>query len=537
MNSIWNKNFCAFQNRFPQFAQLLKNEFASLIQKYSQENVKIPFWTLFYAKNNQISATENGVRLHSSYNPQKEAFNAVNAAEIQEKGTTVFYGFGLGYHLIEWSKIYKNKKLVIIEPDVEHFFAAMTLLDFSTVFGIEKLVFAVGCQSDAVINLLEDSKKINTGSEGVCDSFFFDIPVFTAHAKDYFEQIKILVKRNQKKNKVNAATLKKFGKLWCKNSLNNIEQYSLKKGIGILKNKVQDDLPFLIVGAGPSVQEILPFLHQIKNRCIIVCVETVLWAFLKYKIEPDFVILTDPQFWAFKHIAGLCAKNTFLITEISVYPHVFDFDCKEILLCNSQFPIGKYVEQKCNLLSRLGDLGTGGSVASCAWNFAEFCGAKEIFTIGLDFSFPQNQTHIKGSSQEQTFHSVSCKLNSAEKQTLRSVFSADIYYENSYEGQKVLTDSRMKMFAWWFESRIANCPKIKTYSLSAKSLKIPGVQIFSVQNFLKKQEKIQQRNNFLSYITKNNFIDKSDAEKIKKVKQNFPSANFLEEYPFLKPFL
>lgn len=542
MNSIWSKNFCAFKNRFPQLARLFEENFSFLIKKYSSKNAEIPFWTLFRAKNNQISATENGVRLHSSYNPQKEAFNAVNAAEVQKKSATVFYGFGLGYHLIEWSKIYKNKKLTVIEPDVERFFAAMSLLDFSPVFEIEKLAFAVGCQSDAAIALLEDGKKINLGDEGVCDSFFFDIPIFTAHAKDYFEQIKTLVKRNQKKNAVNAATLKKFGKLWSRNSLKNVEQYSSKSGIGILKNKAREDLPFLIVGAGPSVQKILPFLEQIKNRCVIVCVETVLQAFLTRGIEPDFLILTDPQFWAFKHIAALSSKNAFLITEISVYPAVFDFDCKEILLCGSQFPIGKYFEQKCGLSENLGDLGTGGSVASCAWNFAEFCGAKEIFTIGLDFSFPQKQTHIKGSSQEQSFHAFSRKLNSAEKQTLKTIFSADVFYENSYGGQKVLTDSRMKMFAWWFESRISNCAETKTYSLSEESLKIPGVDFFPLQDFLKKREKVQEKNEFLSYVQKkddlkSDFANKIVAEKIQKLKRNFPPADFLQEYPFLKPFL
>ena len=33
----------------------------------------------------------------------------------------------------------------------------------------------------------------------------------------------------------------------------------------------------------------------------------------------------------------------------------------------------------------------------------------------------------------------------------------------------------MQMFAWWFESRIAACPDVKTYSLTDKALAIPGV--------------------------------------------------------------
>ena len=538
MNSIWNKNFSLFSKRFPQFAEILQKDYNDLIQKYCAEDLIVSFWQINQAKNGQLFAIENETRLHSSYNPQKEAFNAVNTVEVAQKGTTVFYGFGLGYHLVEWSKIYKDKKLIVIEPEIEHFLAALALTDLSEVFNVENLVFAVSCQCDQVISLLENGQKFNIGNSGILDCFFFDIPAFSNHAKEYFEQLKQLVKRNIQKNKINTATFKKFGKRWCKNSIKNIVQYSKHEGIGIFCDKASDGLPFLIVGAGPSVNEILPFLSVIKKKCIIICVETVLWAFIKANVEPDFVILTDPQFWAYKHIATLQAKNSFLITEISVYPPVFGFECKNIFLCNSQFPIGNYFERKLDIFDKLGDLGAGGSVASCAWNFAKFCGAKEIYTAGLDFSFTEKQTHIKGSSSEQTFHTVSNKVNSAEYQTTKILFSADTSCENSFDGTKVLTDSRMKMFAWWFESRIANFPEIKNFSLCKKSLRIPGFSYIPLEDFLTKSDIEEKRMKFLSLAEKKQ--DKKnclDINKIEEINKNFPNQEFLQEFPFLKDFL
>lgn len=538
MNSIWNKNFSLFSKRFPQFAEILQKDYNYLIQKYCAEDLEVPFWQIDLAKNGQLFAMENETRLHSSYNPQKEAFNAVNTVEVAQKGTTVFYGFGLGYHLVEWSKVYKDKKLIVIEPEIEHFLAALALTDLSEVFNVENLVFAVSCQCDQVISLLENGQKFNIGNSGILDCFFFDIPAFTNHAKEYFEQLKQLVKRNIQKNKINTATFKKFGKRWCKNSLINICQYAKCEGIGIFRDKAPDDLPFLIVGAGPSVKEIIPHLSEIKSKCIIVCVETVLWAFVKANVEPDFVILTDPQFWAYKHIASLKAKKSFLITEISVYPHVFNFECKGVFLCNSQFPIGNYFERKLDIFDKLGDLGAGGSVASCAWNFAKFCGAKEIYTAGLDFSFTEKQTHIKGSSSEQTFHTVSNKVNSAEYQTTKILFSADTSCENSFDGTKVLTDSRMKMFAWWFESRIANFPEIKNFSLCKKSLRIPGFSYIPLEDFLTKSDIEEKRMKFLSLAEKKQ--DKKnclDINKMEEINKNFPNQEFLQEFPFLKDFL
>ena len=154
MNSIWNKNFTAFKNRFPQLAQITG----------SQPVAPEKFWLLERAKNGMISASEGGVRLHSAYNPEREAQSALNRDEVFSKSKIVFYGFGLGYHVTECAKLLlqkaeKNIQLVLIEPDIEHFFASMTLLDWTPVFELEKLVLAVGAPAEAVLPLLEDSKQ------------------------------------------------------------------------------------------------------------------------------------------------------------------------------------------------------------------------------------------------------------------------------------------------------------------------------------------------------------------------------------------
>ncbi len=169
------------------------------------------------------------------------------------------------------------------------------------------------------------------------------------------------------------------------------------------------------------------------------CVETALHTLLRAGLQPDFVFLTDPQFWAYRHIAGLAAPESFLITELSAYPSVFRFKCRKILLCGSQFPVGQYFEKKLGL--NPGDLGTGGSVASSAWNFARFCGAGEIYTAGMDFAFPNKQTHIKGSSAEQTYHTISSRLSAPDRFTAASLYSANATPGKDYNGEAVLTDS------------------------------------------------------------------------------------------------
>lgn len=504
------------------------------------------FWQIETARNGMITASEGGVRLHSAYNPEREAQGAVGRDEVFEKSAIVFYGFGLGYHVIATAKKILQcdgaaPRLVLIEPDTAHFFAAMSVLDWTTVFEVEKLVFAVGAPAESVLPLLEDASRVNIGETGVSDAYFFDIPAFTAHSASYFDTVRSIIKRNQRKNEINAATLKKFGRLWCRNSLNNLVQYGQCGLVSSLKNKAYDDdegnaLPFLIIGAGPSLEAILPYIKDFQERSVTVCVETALRALLRQGVQPDFVILTDPQFWAYRHIAGLRAPKSFFITEVSAYPSVFRFDCRNILLCASQFPVGAFTQKKLGLTA--GDLGTGGSVASSAWNFAHLCGAREIFTAGLDFAFPGKQTHIKGSSAEQAYHTLASRLSTPDKFTANSLYSANAVTGTDYSGAPVLTDSRMKMFSWWFEARLAACPETKTYTLDARGLNTPGIAAAAPDTLLRRPPITVRKSSFLAAAASSHTsLSPAQAAELAKLISNFPIEAFLAEYPFLREYL
>lgn len=460
------------------------------------------FWQISTAKNGMPTATvntaQNLIHLHSAYNPERESSGVVNVPAVWEKSTTIFMGFGLGYHVIEWAKIATAKKnitsreidtsgkkcespsLKLIEPDPVHFFAALMILDWTPVFQIENLIIALACPTESIMSLLEDQTKINTGDSGVSDSYIFTIPAFTLHAPDYFEIVKTLIERNKTKNEINAATLKKFGKLWERNCqknkwiFTNLISSSLESTF--TDSIRQRSKRWILVAAGPTLQELLPKIAQMQKDCVVICVETALRTLLRSGIQPDYIILMDPQYWAYKHIAGLHAPDSILITEISAYPSVFYFDCKKIFLCKSQIPMGAEIERNEGI--ELVDLGAGGSVASAAWNFAKLAGAQEIFLAGLDLGYPGKQTHVRGSSAEQTFHTRANRITPVEKMNTAALHSAGTETSKDYEGKPIQTDSRMKMFAWWFESRIAACADVKTYTLSKDSLKIPGVLEF-----------------------------------------------------------
>ncbi|WP_439647446.1 motility associated factor glycosyltransferase family protein [Brucepastera parasyntrophica] len=234
------------------------------------------------------------------------------------------------------------------------------------------------------------------------------------------------------------------------------------------------DTPVLVLAAGPSLDYILPFLPEISKRCVIIAVDTALRACLKSGINPDFIILVDPQYWNWRHLAGLSSPGSILITESAAWPAVFRFQCRRIYLCSSLFPLGKFIESR---IGKKGELGAGGSVATSAWDFARFLGAKTIYMAGLDLGYPEKKTHFRGSTFEEQTHTVSGRTTPAETASIRTLYSAGPYEVPDYTGGTVLTDKRLMLYSWWFENRLAAYPENKTVTLSPDGVKIPGFTV------------------------------------------------------------
>lgn len=491
MNSIWNKNLSLFKQRFPQLAKMMENQI-SFFEKYAgtenEKSLLYPFWEISNAKNGGITAKENLLQIHSAYNPQREAENLINSKkdEIKDANAIIFEGFGLFYAPKIVAALFPKKTIILIEPDINHFLAAMLLVDAEELFSHNSIIFACGASTKQTITLINQF--------GILNSVFFSSPAQISHAQKYFSELSTLIQRNKNKEKINNATLEKFRTLWFRNSKRNIYKTAILEGVNIYKSRAKN-LPFLVLGAGPSLQKILPRLKELKNKMIIVCVDTALRALLQQKIQPDFIVLTDPQYWTYRHIAGLKSPESILIAENSVYPSVFKFECKKIVCCQSQIPVAQFFEKYCG---KQGYLGAGGSVASCAWTFAKFCGAKDIFLCGIDLSFPKKQTHIKGSTFEQKIYTTSNKIKPAETAAMPLLFGGNASWEKDFYGNPVLSDQRMKMFAWWFESNIAASPETRTFTLSPEGLFIPGVEIFELKKLSALPDILPRKKEFLS---------------------------------------
>lgn len=465
----------------------------------------LPGLKLTKARNNELTAKYNGALLHSAYNPTNEAKKRARADSFSTAQTLVFYGFGLGYLPNICAGLYSKKNIVLIEPDPLWVLVAFSAMDWSPILAHTSCVFLLHAPQNTIIQILENF--------GLKDCSHILQPAQITHNSRYFQNIRELVKRNVQKQDINSATLDRFSHLWLRNLCRNIHS-SLYKHAGIckfkniLKNK---NLPAIILAAGPSLEKVLPYLSELKKRCIIICVDTALKACLRAGVQPDFIVLVDPQYWNARHLDRLSAPESILITESAAYPPVFRFKCKEIILCTSMFPLGQYIEKH---TGTNGKLAAGGSVASSAWDFARYIGCSLIVTAGLDLGFPNKKTHIKGSTFEEHIIQTAHRLSNTETANTQILHNISTNVKKDYNGYQLATDTRMNLYAWWFESKVAQHTQVQTKTLTAESLAIPGISMCTIEEILQFKQTEQVAQSYLNSVPKETKQSRKNRKKL-----------------------
>ena len=95
----------------------------------------------------------------------------------------------------------------------------------------------------------------------------------------------------------------------------------------------------------------------------------------------------------------------------------------------------------------------------------------------------------------------------------------------------------MKMFAWWFEARLAGCPETKTYTLCSQSLSVPGIIPAEVSTLLARPAILNQKKAFLQLAESLPALAENKKSTLNSLLSLFPEDDFLSKYPFLREYL
>jgi hypothetical protein len=418
------------------------------------------------------TAVSRGALVHSRYDPAREAAQVVEREADPEATVCIILGFGLGYAAEAFRSRFPATPLLVVEPDAEFFRAALASRDLSSLLSSAGTLFQVGGSPEEITGLLE--------AVPLEKPQFLRLRPVTSRNPAPFSVVEEIVRSHLLRRDININTLNRFGRLWVRNLSANLGQFLRAPGVSTLSGAFTG-IPALLLAGGPSLDIVLPRLRELSERLLVVAVDTPLTACLRAGVKPDFVVMVDPQYWATRYLDWTGAFDGFLVAEPSTNPRVFRGAPRRFILSSSLFPLGAYLEE---IVGEKGKLGAGGSVSTSAWDLCRVLGVSGVYTAGLDLGFPGRRTHCAGAFFEERSHAESGRLSPAELRSFRALGEIGVFPMPSNTGEPTLTDRRMVLYKWWFESQAAAAPGFPTRTLSPRALAIRGIPLVPLEEAL-----------------------------------------------------
>ena len=409
--------------------------------------------------------------LHSAYDPEKEANTLIK--EIENDTDLIFiFGIGAGYLINAVKKL--NVNIAVIEPSIKFFNLLIDNFKLDKILE-DNITFFIGGDD------IEDIEKFISIANTKKVKFFITrsyANLFGEEALFYQQKVLSIVD----KKIININTISRFDKLWAYNIASNVAKISTHYGANKFFDKYKN-IPAVIVSAGPSLEKNIRKLREMKNKALIIAVDTAMKPLFSHNISPHFVITIDPQKKNSKYFRNVDFKDSVLIAESSVDKEAIDSFNGAIYFINSIFPLAKYFMEE---LGNRGDITTGGSVSTAAYDFAIRIGANPIIMVGLDLSFPNYQTHIKGSYHEENFFTEIYKLDSYDSRIYKVLIAGNLREEKNIYNEKVWTDSRFDMYKNWYEEQCLKYNQIKFYNATEGGIVINGMENINLEELIQK---------------------------------------------------
>jgi hypothetical protein len=410
----------------------------------------------------QVTIGKQNVLLHSAYDPVKEARQLVanHIDKISIKERIIIYGLGCGHHIAELVNVTKGSKIKI---EVWEFNTA--LYEF---IKAENIVDNVLMDSRVSIYVSHNKKEIvekalhfNLETDYIImhQASVKLIPEWLKDIKESFEifqlNISNMLVAKDKLNEHFAMNIKTA----------KIDRYNLFFNL-------LDNIPMVLVAAGPSLQKNINFLKQYNNQVFIGAVGTALQLLVDKGIIPDFFMLTDSKeamFLQFAQVPDSLQKTIPLFYLSTVMPSVvLQYGGPKIMLLQQGL---EQAEKLANELKTIA-VQTGGSVATTLLDWMVQLGAKQICFVGQDLAYSNNETYVPG---------ILCHTKLSDD-SLKALKEVDDYFRKG----KVRAPGSLYIYKKWIETYVWQHADIKFFNATQGGAYIEGCEHVNFEGFIKK---------------------------------------------------
>ncbi|MFW5800427.1 MAG: 6-hydroxymethylpterin diphosphokinase MptE-like protein [Spirochaeta sp.] len=195
----------------------------------------------------------------------------------------------------------------------------------------------------------------------------------------------------------NRATELHLGRLWIKNSIANYPD-AVDAPLSLPTHPGQArDIPAVIIGAGPSTEELLPLLELIAEKAVLIAVDTILPTLIAHNTPPDIVLVLESQFANLADFTPGIPEWTEYILDSSSYPGLVRLlPSQHIRWVHTRFAENSLMDRL--YAAELPGFPPLGSVGPAAIYLAESLLSGPLLSAGIDFAYLTEKSHAAGSA-------------------------------------------------------------------------------------------------------------------------------------------
>ena len=287
-------------------------------------------------------------------------------------------GMGDGSHaryLLENSGTGIN--LMVVEKDPALLRETLARFDLSDLLANDRFLIGTGEPNDqfftpiqgAALTGVAEVNSLTFAPLQMCDEAYYD-RVRNELARQY-----LVIRPLMEVNVRTATNLQE-------NTLRNLPHMFGAPDISELAGKFED-IPFILIGAGPSLDESIDFLKDMQDKAIIVASNSPYRKLINNGIRPHLVVTADPMEPTLAGFQNVKLDHVPLACPFSAYPEIVErFSGRIVSWCTFN-PIVKALREQRNQPEGT-PIMEQGTVSGCVLDISRVLGCKKVMFIGQD---------------------------------------------------------------------------------------------------------------------------------------------------------
>jgi hypothetical protein len=236
--------------------------------------------------------------------------------------------------------------------------------------------------------------------------------------------------------------------------------------LSVIKERLKGDIPGILLGGGPSLDDVIPWLKENQHKVWIFAASRICKRLLKEGVTPDFIGMVDSQPLMFEYSKEMYEfqNSSILITGEHPYPRLIRQWSGLKMYSRRRFPWVRGSED--NFMY------DGPTISNALFGIATYLGVTNFYLAGVDFCYTsEGVCHESGSIE-------------SKNQQRNSLDTTAINYRGEQVGTSIQLYDARNLFETQFLHLREKWPNLQAHNLNDGAAVMAGIDYLPIENVL-----------------------------------------------------